>query len=61
MRDVREDALTCEHCSRELEQHPLLKETWTCRQCEIDYDEEGRRISWPEISDEPVKGQTRAV
>jgi len=61
VRDVREDALKCEHCSRELERHPLLGDTWTCRQCDIDHDSEGCRINRPEIFDEPVKGQTRAV
>jgi len=41
--------MRCDRCGEELEPHPLLLHTWVCRRCEIDYDEDNRRIDWNEI------------
>jgi len=49
MRNWDEEVMRCERCGEELESHPVLFHTWICRQCEIEYDDENRRIDWDQI------------
>lgn len=49
MRSDRE-VMCCTNCGGELEEHPLLRDTRVCRQCEIEYDRDNQRIDWEAIS-----------
>lgn len=39
----------CAKCGGELEEHPLLRDTRVCRQCEIEYDRDNQRIDWEAV------------
>ena len=49
MRSWDEEPLRCKRCGEELESHPVLFHTWTCRRCEIDYDVEGYKLDWDQV------------
>lgn len=49
MRRSDNEVMRCDHCGEALESHPVLFHTWICRQCEIEYDDNNRRIDWDKI------------